>query len=71
MLGSLPLGSSDHCCISITLPVKPRVANINHRRKIWLYRHTDLNVINDFLEAELPAILEDVPIDVDAAWDRF
>ena len=48
-----------------------RVANINHRRKIWLYRHTDLNVINDFLEAESPAILEDVPIDVDVAWDRF
>ena len=67
----LPLGSSDHCCISVTLPVKPRVANIRHRRKVWLYRHTDLNAINDCLEAELPAISEDVPTDVDAAWNSF
>ena len=49
-----PLGSSDHNCILMALPLKVKLKPIKHSRKVWLYKHAVFEDMNACLQSPLP-----------------
>ena len=66
-----PLGSSDHNCILVALPLKVKLKPTKRSRKVWLYKHAVLKDINTCLQSTLPQIPDKGSVNIDDAWQEF
>ena len=66
-----PLGSSDHNCILVALPLKVKLKPTKRSRKIWLYKHAVFEDINACLQSTIRQIPDKGSVNIDDAWQEF